>query len=118
MEPAGLGAGELLDVGQECDDVMLDGALDGLDAIRVELDLFVADGSRGAFGHEPLGLHRVARGELDVEPGAVARSGRPEGGEIGGRVAGDHRRGTLRSVSERVKTRSPGEAEHLVRVTA
>ena len=84
-------AGQLLDVREEGDDVVLRRALDLVDARRVERRGSCARMRRGRAARDELGLlHRLARGELDLEPARVAARGRPELGELGGRVAGDH----------------------------
>ena len=90
MEPACVVADELLDVREERDHVVLGGALDLLDARRVEHERLRANAVRGALGDDAGVFHGVARGELDLEPHLVATLGRPQGGELGRRVARDH----------------------------
>src|SRR5580692_3620449 len=90
MQPPRLDSRELFDMRQERDDVVLGGALDLVDARRVENEVLGAQARRGSTRDEARFLHGVARGELDVEPDGKSARGRPKLGKIGGRVARDH----------------------------
>jgi hypothetical protein len=92
VQPTRVGAGQLLHVRQECDDVVTNDALDLVDAITVEDELLVAQGFRDAARNE-LGLfHRRTRGELDFEPRPILRAVRPKVGERLRRIPRNHRR--------------------------
>ena len=84
VEPARLDAGELLDVGEEGDDVVLGRPLDLVDARRVELRASSRGSCRGARRDELRFFHRLARRELDLEPRTAAARSRPESSELGG----------------------------------
>ena len=71
-------AGQLLDVREERDHVVLGGALDLLDASRVEHELLVPDAPRGAPGDDAGLFHRIAGGELHLEPHLIAALGGPQ----------------------------------------
>ncbi len=86
------GADDLGDVGQEGDDVVLDGALDLVDAVGVEPGI-LALGPQGfggflrndaQFGHFGGGVG------LDLEPDPVLGVGVPDGGGILAGITGDH----------------------------
>ena len=93
MEPAGVVPGLLLDVREERDDIVLGRALDLFDALRIEHELLRTNAARDALRHEAGFFHRVARGELHVEPHLEATVGGPELREIFRRVSRNHRRG-------------------------
>ena len=80
VHEARLGADVLGQVGEEGDDVVLDLALDGVDAGDVELGLgaLVPDGLGGALGDQAELGHGGGRVRLDLEPDAKARLGRPD----------------------------------------
>ncbi len=82
MQPARGLTGELLHVREERDHVVTRGALDLVDGRRVQREVHVADGGRGPFGHQPRTFHRLARGELDLQPHLVARAIGPQLGEF------------------------------------
>jgi hypothetical protein len=96
MQEPGLGAADMLDVGQKGDDVVPRHGLDRVD--RRGVDQPVHRGRR--VGPEPrhgvlvelaeLG-HRLGHGELDLEPERQLPLGREDGGHGRPAVAGDHR---------------------------
>jgi hypothetical protein len=91
VEPAGRLAGELLDVGEERDDIVAGGRLDLEDARRIELAGRAGlHAVRGARRDRPGALHRATRGELDREPQLEAILVVPQRGELGSTVARDH----------------------------
>src|SRR5688572_23704473 len=97
MEPTCIRAGELLDVGEECDHVVLYGPFDRVDAVRIELDALLFDLLCGASRDEVRVLHGAAGRELDIEPDREAAFGGPERGEVGRRITRDHRGSSITS---------------------
>ena len=93
------GAHELVDVREEGDHVVLNLALDCLDAGDVEdgLGALLPDPFGGLPRHESELGQRARRMCLNLEPDAEARLGRPDRRDGGAAVAGDHR-GTRVSV--------------------
>jgi hypothetical protein len=88
----GFGADDLGQMREERDDVVLDLALDGVDALHVE-------GGRGALlphgpgrfpGHHAEIRQRRGRVSLDLEPDAELGLRRPDGHHLGAAVARDH----------------------------
>jgi hypothetical protein len=91
VEPARRLARELLDVGEERDDVVARRRLDLEDARRIELAGRAGrDAIRSAGGHAAGALHRATRGQLDREPQLEAILIVPQRGELGSTVARDH----------------------------
>jgi hypothetical protein len=91
MKPARVRSGELLDVGEKRDHVVLHRPLDLVDPGDVEDELLRPEALRDSFRNQALGFHCFAGGELDLEPDREPAFGGPEGGELGRRVARDHR---------------------------
>ena len=95
MQESRLGAADLLDMGQEGDDVVAGRGLDRLDPGRVD-QLLAACGDRGGQGADRLRRdgaefrHRLGGGELDVEPDAEPGLGREDRRHLGPAVARDH----------------------------
>src|SRR5262245_26185884 len=81
-------------MGKERDDVVLDLALDLLDARDVELGIlaFGPDLLSRGLGNDPKFGHGVGRVRLDLEPDAVARLRIPDRGHLRPSVTRDHGR--------------------------
>ena len=94
MHEARLGPDDLGEMGEKGDDVVLDLALDRIDARDIErgvLALVPDFLGRGLRDDAELG-HGVGRMRLDLEPDAEARLRVPDRGHFGPGVARDHRR--------------------------
>src|SRR4029077_4767344 len=89
---ARLRSDDLAEMGEKGDDVVLDLALDRIDACRVEgcVLSFLPDLLCGALRNDPELRHRVRRMRLDLEPDAIARARIPDRRQLRSRVAGDH----------------------------
>ncbi len=85
---------DLGEMGEERDDVVLDLALDLLDARDVELGIlaFGPDLLGCGLGNDPKFGHGVGRMRLDLEPDAIARLRIPDRGHLRPSVARDHGR--------------------------
>ena len=94
MQEARLGPDDLGEMGEEGDDVVLDLALDRVDALDVEnrLSGLVPDHRRRRLRHDAELGQRIGRMGLDLEPDAIARLRLPDRGHDRAAVAGDHRR--------------------------
>src|SRR5437016_5696913 len=94
MHEAGIRADDLGEMREERDDVVLDLALDRLDALDVEAGVasLVPDGLGSALGDQAELGHGVGGMRLDLEPDAEAGLGRPDLGHLRPGVARDHRR--------------------------
>ena len=92
VHEARLGADDLGQMGEKGDDVVLDLALDRIDAGDVELRVAatVADRLGGRFRDHPELGHGVGGMRLDLEPDAIARLRIPDRGHVGPGVARDH----------------------------
>src|SRR6185369_4107680 len=102
----------LLEEGEEGDDVVLRRALDLVDARDVGgPELEAGEGllelGEVGLGHLAERDHRLAGGELDVEPDAEAALGGPDAGHLRARVARDHVNLRLRATAPSNRTR-PG----------
>ena len=95
MEESRLRAADLLDVGEEGDDVVPRRGLDLLDPGGIDQPLAVG-GDGGGQGAHRLGRdgadrrHRLGGGQLDVEPDAEPGLGREDRRHLGPAVARDH----------------------------
>src|SRR5712691_4800381 len=94
MHEAGIRADDLGEMRQERDDVVLDLALDRLDALDVEAGVapLVPDGLGCGLRDQPELGHGVGGMRLDLEPDAEPGLGRPDLGHLRPGVARDHRR--------------------------
>ena len=95
MHEARLGPDDLGQMGEEGDDVVLDLALDLVDARDVELGLARPSAQMvfaASFGMMPSSAMRVGGVRLDLEPDAKARLRRPDRGHFRAGVAGNHMR--------------------------
>ena len=92
MHEARFGPDNLGKVRQEGDDVVLDLALDRVDASNVEacIPAFGPDRRRGFFWDDAKVGHAVGRMRLDLEPDAKPRLRRPDPEHLLAGVAGDH----------------------------
>ena len=92
VNEARLRADDLGKVRQEGDDVVLDLALDGVDARHVETGVaaLLPDLGRGFLGSQAELGHGVERMRLDLEPDAELRFGRPDVGHLRAAVARNH----------------------------
>ena len=94
MHKARLGTDDLGEMREEGDDVVLDLALDGVDARHVEgrVPAFVPDFLGGRLRDDPELRHGVGGMRLDLEPDAEARLRLPQRSHLGTGVARDHRK--------------------------
>lgn len=94
VHEARLGPDDLGEVGEEGDDVVLDLALDGIDARDVEFGglALLPDLGGGRFRDDAELGHGVGRVRLDLEPDAIARLRVPDRGHCGPGIARDHGR--------------------------
>ena len=92
MHEARLRPDMLGEMRQEGDDVVLDLGLDRVDARDVEFGrlALLPDLLRRFLRHDAELGHRVGGMRLDLEPDAIARLGRPDGGHFGPGIARDH----------------------------
>ncbi len=98
MDEPRLRPDDLGEMGQEGDDVVLDLALDLVDAGDVEFGVlaFRPYGLRRLFRHDAERGERVGGMGFDLEPDPVARLRVPDRGHLGPGVAGDHGLGSTR----------------------
>src|SRR6266566_3869365 len=94
MHEAGIRADDLGEMRQERDDVVLDFALDRIDALEVEAGIapLVPDDLGCGLRDQPELGHGVGGMRLDLEPDAEPGLGRPDLGHLRPGVARDHRR--------------------------
>src|SRR5215472_5468662 len=94
MHETRLRSDDLGEAREERDDVVLDLALDRIDARDVELGVLslVPDRLGGGLGNDAELGHGVGRMRLDLEPDAVARLRVPDRGHFRPSVARDHGR--------------------------
>ncbi len=92
VEPAGRLAGELLDVGQERDHVVVGRPLDLEDRVGVDRELLLAQRCGRSRGDDARFFHGLAGGKLDLEPCLEARAIRPQLEEVRRGVPWNHRR--------------------------
>ncbi len=94
MHEARLRPHDLGEMGEERDHIVLDLALDGIDARDVEFGVLalVPDRLGRGFGNDAELGHGVGRMRLDLEPDAVARLRVPDRGHFRPSVARDHGR--------------------------
>ena len=92
MHEARLGADDLGEMGEKGDHVVLDLALDRIDARNVEGGVLalVPDFLGGGLRNDPELGERVGRMRLDLEPDAVARLRVPDRSHFGPSVAWNH----------------------------
>ncbi len=92
MHEAGLRPHDLGEMGEESDHVVLDLALDRIDAGNVEFGVaaLVANGLRGRSRDQAELGHGIGGMRLDLEPDAIARLRVPDLGHVGPGVARDH----------------------------
>ena len=98
MDEPRLRPDDLGEMGEEGDDVVLDLALDLVDAGDVEVGVlaFRPDGLRRFLRHDAERGERVGGMGFDLEPDPVARLRVPDRGHLGPGVAGDHGPGSTR----------------------
>ena len=94
MHEARLWSHDLGEMGEERDHVVLDLALDRVDARNVKLGVLalVPDGLGGGLRNDAELGHGVGRMRLDLEPDAVARLRVPDRGHFGPSITRDHGR--------------------------
>ena len=107
MHVARLGADDLGQMGEERDDVVLDLALDRVDARDVELGVLalVPDFLGGFLGHQTELGHGVGGVRLDLEPDAEARFRLPDFCRLGAAVARDHQAAARDEAARRAEMR-------------
>ncbi len=107
MHEARLRPDDLGQMGQEGDDVVLDLALDRVDARDVEGGVLALGPDRfgGVLRDDAELGHGVGGMRLDLEPDAEAGLRRPDRGHLGAGVAGDHQAASPRAMRRRLADR-------------